>query len=185
MDALAACIARAKLRLATGSMAGNEPDFFSDSFAMHEVMQQLRQVAKNISTTVLLTGETGGGKDLAARPLHHLTFPDGKAPFIAVNSAALPAEMFESELFGAERGAYTGADKKRPGLVAAAVNGTLFLDEIADVPFPLQAKLLRLLESREFRSLGSTESQTFCLSSCCGAGAATRYFPQLSRQSRQ
>lgn len=161
VDALAACIARAKLRLATRDVAGNETGFSSGSPAMREVMQQLRQVARNISTTVLLTGETGVGKDLAARTLHHLTFPDGKAPFIAVNSAALPAEMFESELFGVERGAYTGADKKRPGLVAAAVNGTLFLDEIAEVPLALQAKLLRLLESREFRALGSTESQTF------------------------
>ena len=161
VDALAACIGRAKLRLATRGVAGNETDFFSDSFAMREVMQQLRQAAKNVSTTVLLTGETGVGKDLAARTLHHLTFPEGKAPFIAVNSAALPAEMFESELFGAERGAYTGAEKKRSGLVAAAAKGTLFLDEIAEVPLALQAKLLRLLDSGEFRSLGSTESQTF------------------------
>jgi len=73
----------------------------------------------------------------------------------------LPAEMFESELFGAERGAYTGADRKRTGLVGAAAGGTLFLDEIAEVPLALQAKLLRLLEAREFRSLGSTETQNF------------------------
>jgi transcriptional regulator with PAS, ATPase and Fis domain len=110
---------------------------------------------------VLLTGETGAGKDLAARVLHQLSFPKGDAPFIAVNCAALPAEMFESELFGAERGAFTGADRKRAGLVAAAAAGTLFMDEIAEVPLALQAKLLRLLEAREYRALGSTEAQPF------------------------
>jgi DNA-binding NtrC family response regulator len=134
---------------------------FSESAAMRGVLQQLKQAAKHAASTVLLTGETGAGKDLAARVLHQLSFPDGKAPFIAVNCAALPAEMFESELFGAERGAFTGADKKRGGLVAAAANGTLFLDEIGEVPLALQAKLLRLLEAREYRALGSTETQPF------------------------
>jgi transcriptional regulator with PAS, ATPase and Fis domain len=128
---------------------------------MREVMSQLRQAAKHTASTVLLTGETGTGKDLAARMLHQIVSPDGKLPFVAVNCAALPAEMFESELFGAERGAFTGADKKRAGLVSAAAGGTLFLDEIGEVPLALQSKLLRLLESREFRSLGSTESQSF------------------------
>jgi DNA-binding NtrC family response regulator len=109
----------------------------------------------------LFTGETGVGKDLAARVLHQLTFGDLPAPFIAVNCAALPAEMFESELFGAERGAYTGADKRRSGLVAAAQGGSLFLDEIAEVPLGLQSKLLRFLDAREFRSLGSTQTQQF------------------------
>src|SRR5262249_25142756 len=75
--------------------------------------------------------------------------------------AAMPADMFESELFGAERGAYTGADKRRPGLVAAAAGGTLFLDEIAEVPLALQPKLLRLLESGEYRILGSVETYRF------------------------
>jgi len=101
------------------------------------------------------------GKDLAARVLHQLTFEKAAAPFVAVNCAALPAEMFEAELFGAERGAYTGADRRRPGLVAAAQGGTLFLDEIAEVPLGLQAKLLRLLEAREFRMLGGTASEPF------------------------
>ncbi len=161
VDALAACVARAKLRLTTGEVPAQATEFFGESAAMREVMTQLRQAARHTSSTVLLTGETGAGKDLAARALHELTFPNANAPFIAVNCAALPAEMFESELFGAERGAYTGADKKRAGLVAAAAGGTLFLDEIAEVPPALQAKLLRLLEAREFRSLGSTESQPF------------------------
>ena len=161
VEALAACLHRAQLRLAARQTPAGATEFFGESRAMREVMTQLRQAAKHAAGTVLLTGETGAGKDVAARALHQLSFPDGKAPFIAVNCAALPAEMFESELFGAERGAYTGADKKRAGLVAAAAGGTLFLDEIAEVPLALQGKLLRLLEAREFRSLGSTETQPF------------------------
>jgi DNA-binding NtrC family response regulator len=161
VDALTACLGRAKLRLAARQVVVGATDLFGETPAMREVMTQLRQAARHPASTVLLTGETGVGKDLAARALHQLTFPDGRAPFIAVNCAALPAEMFESELFGAERGAYTGAERKRTGLVGAAAGGTLFLDEIAEVPLALQAKLLRLLEAREFRSLGSTETQTF------------------------
>ncbi len=161
LDTLAACLQRAKLRLAAREVPTSATEFFGESPAMREVMIQLRQAAKHPTGTVLLTGETGAGKDLAARALHQLTYTDANAPFIAVNCAALPAEMFESELFGAERGAYTGADNKRAGLVAAAAGGTLFLDEIAEVPLALQGKLLRLLEAREFRSLGSTETQPF------------------------
>ena len=161
VEALAACLERVKLRLATRETPADVTEIFSESSAMRDVLAQLRQAAKHAASTVLLTGETGTGKDLAARVLHQLSFPGGNAPFIAVNCAALPAEMFESELFGAERGAFTGADKKRGGLVAAAANGTLFLDEIGEVPLALQAKLLRLVEAREFRSLGSTESLPF------------------------
>lgn len=159
-DALAAALGRARLRMKSGREA-TPVEMFGESAAVRGVLQQLTQAAKHTASTVLLTGETGAGKDLAARVLHQLSFPKGNAPFIAVNCAALPAEMFESELFGAERGAYTGAEKKRSGLVAAAANGTLFLDEIGEVPLALQAKLLRLLEAREFRSLGSTEVQPF------------------------
>ncbi len=161
VDALTACLRRAKLRLHARVQSPDAMAFFGESPAMKEVMQQLRQAAKHPTSTVLLTGETGSGKDVAARALHQLSFPSVSAPFIAVNCAALPGEMFESELFGAERGAYTGSDRKRAGLAAAAAGGTLFLDEIAEVPLPLQAKLLRLLEAREFRPLGSTESQPF------------------------
>ena len=161
VDALAACLARAKLRLATRETPADRTEIFGESSAMRELLTQLRQAAKHAASTVLLTGETGAGKDLAARVLHQLSFPGGNAPFIAVNCAALPGEMFESELFGAERGAFTGADKKRGGLATAAANGTLFLDEIGEVPLASQAKLLRLLEAREFRALGSTEVQPF------------------------
>jgi DNA-binding NtrC family response regulator len=161
VEDLAACLRRAKLRLATRTSAGDASEIFGDSPTVREIMTHLRQAAKHPESTVLLTGETGVGKDLAARTLHQLTFGEKEAPFVAVNCGALPAEMFEAELFGAERGAYTGADKARPGLVAAAGNGTLFLDEIGEVPLLMQPKLLRLLEAREYRTLGSTRDVAF------------------------
>lgn len=161
VESLSACLQRARLRVQTGPAPRRGAEWFGDSPAMLAVSQQLRQAAAHPSTTVLLTGETGTGKELAARRLHQLTYQGAESPFIPVNCGAIPSEMFESELFGAERGAFTGADKRRTGLAAAASGGTLFLDEIAEVPLALQAKLLRLLESREFRSLGSTESESF------------------------
>jgi len=161
VEALAACLQRAKLRLATRDANVGAAEVFGESPAVREIMAQLQQAAKHPESTVLLTGETGVGKDLAARVLHGMTFGDKELPFVAVNCGALPAEIFEAELFGAERGAYTGADKARSGLVAAAGKGTLFLDEIAEVPLLMQSKLLRLLEAREFRALGSTQTQPF------------------------
>ena len=161
VDEFIACLHRALLRLSSRSVLGKASDTLGDSQAMVEVVRELRQAARHATTTVLLTGETGAGKDVAARLLHQLSFPDREAPFIAVNCAALPAEMFESELFGTEKGAYTGADKKRIGLVGAASGGTLFLDEIGEVPLALQAKLLRLLEAREYRSLGASQDLKF------------------------
>ena len=161
LEALTDCLRRARLRIDAKPGANVGPEWFGESAAMKEVVQQLRQAARHSATTVLITGETGTGKDVAARILHQLSHPDGKAPFVPVNCAAMPADMFEAELFGAEKGAYTGADRKRPGLAASTANGTLFLDEIAEVPLNLQAKLLRLLESREFRPLGAAEAQAF------------------------
>ena len=160
VEGLEGCLRRAKQRL-THRSEGGDVEWLGDAPAMRVVTQQLTQAAEHATATVLLTGETGTGKDVSARALHRLSFGDGKAPFIAVNCAAVPHDMFEAELFGAERGAYTGADKRRPGLVAAAQGGTLFLDEIGDVPLAMQAKLLRFLEARVFRALGSTEDQTF------------------------
>jgi DNA-binding NtrC family response regulator len=139
VDALTACLRRALQRLRTKPAAPSITGSLGDSPAMRDVLEQLRQVARHTTTTVLITGETGTGKDVAARTLHALSHPSVDAPFVAVNCAALPAEMFESELFGAERGAYTGADRKRQGLVAAAAGGTLFLDEIGEVTLALQA----------------------------------------------
>lgn len=162
VDDLAACLKRAKLRLAArAGEAATRSELVGDTPAMRAVLTQLQQAAKHGGSTVLFTGETGSGKDMAARVLHELAFPRTKAPFVGVNCAALPGDMFESELFGAERGAFTGADRNRPGLVAAAAGGTLFLDEIGEVSLGAQAKLLRLLEEREYRPLGSTDSQPF------------------------
>jgi len=163
LDALTACVQRALLRIRTRGVAVDSANGFGDSPVMLRLQAQLEQAARHPAATVLFTGESGTGKDLAAQVLHRLSFPGdaGKHPFVAVNCAAIPGDMFEAEFFGAEKGAYTGAGQKRTGLVEAAQGGTLFLDEIGDVPLPLQSKLLRLLESGEFRSLGSTATQTF------------------------
>ena len=161
VEALEACIGRARQRLKAGSKASGESNMLGESPVMLEIQKLLRQAARHPESTVLLTGETGTGKDLAARVLHQMTFPAGNAPFVPLNCGAIPSDIFESELFGAERGAYTGSEKRRSGLVGAAAGGTLFLDEIAEVPLPLQGKLLRLLESREYRSLGSSQNLPF------------------------
>ncbi len=162
-DALVACLRRARLRMRRTETRNSDLASFGSSPAMRGLMQQLEQAARHPTATVLLTDESGAGKDIAARMLHQLTFGDraGEAPYVALNCAAVPGEMFEAELFGAERGAYTGADKRRQGLVASAQGGTLFLDEIAEVPMASQAKLLRFLEGREFRPLGGTTSESF------------------------
>ncbi len=134
----------------------------SHSPLMRQVYRQARVAGANHST-VLLTGETGVGKDVLARTIHEFSQrnPEAPQPFVSLNCATLPGEMFESELFGAERGAYTGAHQRRAGLVEAADGGTLFLDEIGEVPLHLQAKLLHLLENREYRRLGEATQRTF------------------------
>ncbi len=162
-DVLIACLRRARLRMRQPGNRDSDLAAFGNSAAMRGLLQQLGQAARHPAATVLFTGESGAGKDIAARMLHRLTFGDRatEAPYVALNCAAVPGEMFEAELFGAERGAYTGADKRRQGLVASAQGGTLFLDEIAEVPMASQAKLLRFLEGREFRPLGGTVSENF------------------------
>ncbi len=162
-DVLIACLRRARLRMRQPGNRDSDLAAFGNSAAMRGLSQQLGQAARHPAATVLFTGESGAGKDIAARMLHRLTFGDRatETPYVALNCAAVPGEMFEAELFGAERGAYTGADKRRQGLVASAQGGTLFLDEIAEVPMASQAKLLRFLEGREFRPLGGTVSENF------------------------
>jgi two-component system response regulator AtoC len=108
--------------------------------------------------TVLITGETGTGKDVAARLLH-ASSPNSDKPFVHVDCASLPADLIEAELFGHEKGAFTGATNARPGLIEAAEDGTLFLDEIGELPLALQAKLLNVLERRVVRRLGSTKER--------------------------
>lgn len=118
------------------------------------LMELAQRVARG-EMPVLIEGESGSGKELVARAVHGLS-PRAGGPFIPVNAGALPANLMESELFGHARGAYTGAVAAKPGLVELAAGGTLFLDEIGELPLELQAKLLRFLESREFRRVGET-----------------------------
>jgi DNA-binding NtrC family response regulator len=126
--------------------------------AMRPVVDALARVAKT-SATVLLQGESGTGKEVAARLIHELS-PRGKAPFIAINCAVLTEQLLESELFGHERGAFTGAHAQRRGRIELADGGTFFLDEVGELQPSLQAKLLRVLEERSFERLGGSASVT-------------------------
>ena len=153
-----ACLDRVQRRLRHPDSASGASEFAGDSPAIRQVLLELNQLSRHGASTVLLLGETGTGKDLAARTLHRLTHA-GKSPpppYVPLNCPAVPAEMFEAELFGSEKGAYTGAEKRREGLIAAANGGTLFLDEITETPMPQQSKLLRFLDSQEYRPLGGT-----------------------------
>ncbi len=158
-----ACLRRVKQRFVHPDAANASHELLGDSPAMREVLSSLKQIARHAGITVLLQGETGTGKDLAARTLHALSHAGQSqtAPYVPLNCSAIPAEMFESELFGSEKGAYTGADKRRAGLIEAAEGGTLFLDEITETPLPQQAKLLRFLESQEYRPLGANALRKF------------------------
>ncbi|WP_137921336.1 sigma-54-dependent Fis family transcriptional regulator [Hydrogenophaga sp. 2FB] len=127
------------------------------SKAFDAAARLLRKAAAT-QVTVLLTGETGVGKERFARALHAMSPRAGK-PFIAVNCAALPAELIESELFGAEKGAFTGAGAARPGRFERADGGTLMLDELGELPLPAQAKLLRVLQQGEIERLGGTQTR--------------------------
>lgn len=126
-----------------------------ESSALREVLQQVRTVARTDST-VLVQGETGTGKELVASAIHHCSRRPGR--FVKLNVAAVPIALLESELFGHERGAFTGAFARRSGRFELADQGTLFLDEIGEMPLELQPKLLRLLQEREYERLGGTET---------------------------
>ncbi|WP_447972187.1 sigma-54-dependent transcriptional regulator [Nitrospira sp. Kam-Ns4a] len=128
----------------------------AESAAMQHLLAQIRDVAENPKATVLLQGETGTGKEFIARVLHH-NGARASGPFVDVNCTAIPRELFESELFGYERGAFTGANQRKLGLLEKAEGGTLFLDEIGDLDLAMQAKLLRVLQERAFRRLGGMD----------------------------
>jgi formate hydrogenlyase transcriptional activator len=134
----------------------NPGDFISGSKAMRNVMEQVRMVART-DTPVLLLGETGTGKELLARAIHEFS-ERSAAILVKVNCAALPAELIESELFGHEKGAFTGAIQQRKGRFELADGGTLFLDELGELSLPAQAKLLRVLQEQEFERVGGSET---------------------------
>ncbi len=154
--------ALAERRLATENLLLKEelgrrrgvPEIVGEHAAIRSALASLRRAATS-DTTVLLAGESGTGKELFARALHALSERrDG--PFVAVNCAAIPGTLLESELFGHERGAFTGAITRRPGRFEIAHGGTLFLDEVGELPLPLQPKLLRALQEQTFDRLGGT-----------------------------
>ncbi len=124
--------------------------------AMKQLLEQVREVAESPKSSVMLLGETGTGKEFLAHVIHH-NGPRSAGPFIGVNCTAIPKELFESELFGFERGAFTGANQRKLGLLEKAEGGTLFLDEIGDLDQSMQAKLLRVIQERSFRRLGATD----------------------------
>ncbi|RMH41530.1 MAG: sigma-54-dependent Fis family transcriptional regulator [Deltaproteobacteria bacterium] len=131
-------------------------NIIGDSPALREVLQKVEQVAPTMST-VLLRGETGTGKELVAHAIH-INSPREDKPFVRVNCAALAPGVLESELFGHEKGAFTGAVARRPGRFELADGGTLFLDEVGDLPMEVQIKLLRVLQEQEFERVGGTET---------------------------
>ncbi|MCP4897110.1 MAG: sigma-54-dependent Fis family transcriptional regulator, partial [bacterium] len=147
--------------------SGSTDVFWGANPGMREVRNAIERLAESQWTPVLLRGETGTGKEVVARELHRLTNPPGS--LVILNCAAIPGELMESELFGHERGAFTGADTRRRGLVELADEGTLLLDEVGEMAPHLQAKLLRFLQGGSFRRLGS-ESE---LHSRCRVVAST------------
>jgi DNA-binding NtrC family response regulator len=156
--------ALAQRRLATENMLLKEelasrrgaPQIVGDDPRLKQVSVTLHRAAAT-DTTVLIEGESGTGKELFARALHVLS-PRADGPFVAINCAAIPENLLETELFGHEKGAFTGATARKPGKFELAHRGTLFLDEIGELPLGLQAKILRALEEKSFERLGSTVS---------------------------
>jgi DNA-binding NtrC family response regulator len=132
------------------------PQIVGEDLSLRKVFTALQRAAAT-DATVLLEGESGTGKELFARSLHALS-PRAEAPFVAINCAAIPENLLETELFGYEKGAFTGAVARKPGKFEMAHRGTLFLDEIGDLPFSLQAKILRALEEKRFERVGGTSS---------------------------
>lgn len=168
LKAVAESIGKGKANNIKSPLAGQETtskskalskdsEIIGTSPLMEKLFEKIEKVAPT-SSTVLILGESGTGKELVARALHEKS-PRAKAPLISVNCAAIPETLIESELFGHEKGAFTGATSGRTGLVEAADGGTLFLDEIGELPLEAQARLLRVLQEGEIRRVGSVSSQ--------------------------
>jgi two-component system response regulator GlrR len=141
---------------ASGEMEDWRAELITRSSSMEDLLAQARRVAAS-DASVCIFGQSGTGKELLARAIHRAS-PRREAPFVAVNCGAIPEGLLESELFGHKKGSFTGAVSDRRGLFQAAQGGTLFLDEVGDMPLPLQVKLLRALEERKVRPVGSHES---------------------------
>ncbi|GGE04540.1 nitrogen regulation protein NR(I) [Polymorphobacter glacialis] len=141
----------------TGEFGGDDTPLIGRSPAMQEVYRLIARVVPN-DLTVMILGESGTGKELVARAIHDMG-PRANRPFIALNMAAIPRELIESELFGHERGAFTGAAARASGKFEQAQGGTLFLDEIGDMPLEAQTRLLRVLQTGEFTTVGGTRTQ--------------------------
>jgi PAS domain S-box-containing protein len=143
----------------TEEMSPQKREVIAESPQMKDLMQFVRRIASSEAGTILIEGENGTGKDLVAKTLHYQSARQAE-PFIAINCAAIPETLLESELFGYEKGAFTDARSQKRGLFELADKGTLFLDEIGEIPLVLQAKLLRVLEDSTFRRLGGVQDIT-------------------------
>ena len=165
-DTITAAVARRGEAIARAALARLESqahafrEIVGDSAALRAALERAARILPHSEATILVTGETGTGKELLARALHY-GGPRADAPFVEVNCAAIPAQLLESELFGYERGAFTDAKTAKPGLYEAAEGGSLFLDEVDRLALELQAKLLRTLDQKTTRRLGSTTSRRF------------------------
>jgi DNA-binding NtrC family response regulator len=157
MDARALVAEVEELRRQVRASGGELDVQMGRSAAVRQIIDQVRTVAAT-NFSVLVLGETGTGKELVAAALHRLSERRGK-PFVALDCGAIPEALLESELFGHEKGAFTGADRRRTGHFHLAEGGTLFLDEIGNLPVGLQAKLLRVLESRQLQTVGSSQAK--------------------------
>jgi sigma-54 specific flagellar transcriptional regulator A len=144
-------------QLEPASLQAEMPGFVGQSRLVREIRQMIAKVAPR-DISVLITGESGTGKEVVARCLHEHS-PRCAGPFVPVNCGAIPSELLESELFGHEKGAFTGAISSRPGRFELANGGTLFLDEIGDMPLPMQVKLLRVIQERQFERVGGSKTQ--------------------------
>ena len=155
-----------------------EHDMIFRSSGMRDIVSTIRKVA-DISSPVLLTGESGSGKEVVARTIHNLGRNSRSTPFVSINCPAVPESLFESELFGFRKGAFTGAESDFPGKVRMAEGGTLFLDEIGDLPLSIQPKLLRLLENKTIEPLGTGKTLEIDVRIIC---ATNRDLETLVRQ---
>jgi DNA-binding NtrC family response regulator len=149
------------------------------SKAMLNTLRMIKLVAASRCNPVLVVGETGTGKELVAKAIHHLRHPDGQ--FVAVNCAALTANLLESELFGHVKGSFTGADREKTGLLELTASGTILLDEITEMPLELQAKLLRVLQEKNFRKVGGIKNITCHATIMASSNRNLKYEVQANR----